>query len=101
MHHDIYERGRCVASGRHDLFFSDDAADLAAAQALCGSCDVRRECLEVALEAGAEWGVWGGIVFWDGRAYHRKRPRGRPRREDRHRPVEASEQELRAMVCSA
>lgn len=99
--HDIYERGRCVGSGHHELFFSERAEDLAAAQSICSSCDVRTRCLEVALEQSLEWGVWGGVVFWDGRAYHRKRGRGRPRRSEAHLPVEASVEELRERVRSA
>jgi WhiB family redox-sensing transcriptional regulator len=99
--HDIYERGRCVESGHHEIFFSDRAEDLAAAQAICSGCEVRIPCLEVALEQSLEWGVWGGVVFWDGRAYHRKRGRGRPRRSEAHLPVEASVEELRERVRSA
>lgn len=97
----IHERGRCVGSGRHDLFFSEIPADLAAAQAICAECPVRVACLEVALEEALEWGVWGGVIFWDGQAFHRKRGRGRPRRSEAHLPVEASRDDLQALVRSA
>lgn len=98
---ELHRRGRCVGHPNPEIFFSESSSELAAAQAVCSGCEVRIMCLESALRTGAEWGVWGGIVFWDGRAYHRKRPRGRPRREDRHRPVEASAEELEQLVRSA
>lgn len=98
---EIYERGRCIDEGGHELFFSERASDLAAAQAICRGCEVRIACLENALESGAEWGVWGGVIFWDGQAYHRKRGRGRPRHSERHLPVEADIDDLRALVRSA
>lgn len=97
----IYERGRCIDSGRHELFFSERPTDLAEAQAICSGCEVRIPCLETALEDALEWGVWGGVIFWDGRAYHRKRGRGRPRHDERHLRAEATVEDLRDMVRSA
>jgi len=97
----IYQRGRCTTEGSHELFFSERPSDLAAAQLICAGCEVRIACLETALENALEWGVWGGVIFWDGQAYHRKRGRGRPRHNERHLPVEADVQDLREMVRSA
>jgi len=94
----IYEKGACVGSGRHDYFFSENPEELAHAQAICGRCPVRLPCLEEALAIGADWGVWGGVIFWEGKTYHRKRARGRPTREERHLPVEASREELLAAI---
>ena len=99
MKPEIQERSRC--SGKDDLFFSEDPGQLAAAQAICHGCEVRIPCLEMALELAAEWGVWGGVIFWDGQAYHRKRGRGRPRRNEQHLPLEADIEELQRMVRSA
>ena len=31
----IYEEGRCIDSGSHELFFSELPTELAAAQAIC------------------------------------------------------------------
>ena len=95
---DIYRRGACVASGKHELFFSEDPADLAVAQSLCTECPVRILCLQDALEEGIEWGVWGGVIFWEGQPYYRRRGRGRPRHEDRNLPLEADVRELWALV---
>jgi WhiB family redox-sensing transcriptional regulator len=90
-----------VGSGQHDLFFSERTADLAAAQALCGECSVRVDCLELALSQGLDWGVWGGVVFWDGQIFYRKRGRGRPRRGESHLPVEANRGDLIELTRSA
>ncbi len=98
---DIHERGRCVREGRHELFFSESPVELAAAQEICAGCEVRIRCLEHALSEGVDWGVWGGVIFIDGRAFHRKRGRGRPRRADQHRPLEVGRDELWALVRSA
>ncbi|HEY7705212.1 MAG TPA: WhiB family transcriptional regulator [Acidimicrobiia bacterium] len=82
---------RCADGSSHDLFFSEHPSDLAAAQALCMDCAVRRPCLERALALGCDWGVWGGVVFIDGRPFHRKRGRGRPSRNDLQRPLEVED----------
>lgn len=95
------KNGNCVGSGQHELFFSERPDELAAAQAICAQCAVRLPCLEMALQEGCDWGVWGGVIFWDGQAFHRKRSRGRPRRSEKELPVEASRQDLLELVRSA
>jgi WhiB family redox-sensing transcriptional regulator len=65
-----------------DLWFSDAPAQLELAKSLCGDCPVRVECLAGALERAEPWGVWGGEIFEHGAVVPRKRPRGRPRKED-------------------
>ncbi|MDP3983563.1 MAG: WhiB family transcriptional regulator [Acidimicrobiia bacterium] len=97
----ILRQGKCVGSGQHELFFSERPDELAAAQAICAQCAVRLACLELALQEGFDWGVWGGVIFWDGQAYHRKRGRGRPRRSEAELPIEASRQDLIELVKSA
>ncbi len=97
----IYEIGQCVSSGRNDLFFSERPEELAQAQAICMECAVRLDCLEVALERSEAWGVWGGVIFWDGEPFHRRRGRGRPRRSDRGLPLEADVNALWRAVRSA
>lgn len=89
MLEEVYEQGRCAGSGDHDLFFSERPEELAAAQGICQGCRVRLRCLEAALAAKVEWGVWGGIIFWDGHPYYRRRGRGRPSRRDRELPLQA------------
>ena len=65
-----------------DLWFSEAPAQLELAKSLCGDCSVRVECLAGAVERGEPWGVWGGEIFEHGAVVPRKRPRGRPRKED-------------------
>jgi WhiB family redox-sensing transcriptional regulator len=65
-----------------DLWFSDAPAELELAKSLCGDCPLRLECLAGAIERAEPWGVWGGEIFERGAVVPRKRPRGRPRKED-------------------
>ena len=70
-----------------DLWFSDAPAQLELAKSLCGDCPLRVECLAGAVERQEPWGVWGGEIFERGAVVPRKRPRGRPRKEDLARDV--------------
>ena len=65
-----------------DLWFADSPADLEVAKTLCGDCPLRVECLAGAIERAEPWGAWGGEIFERGAVVPRKRPRGRPRKED-------------------
>jgi WhiB family redox-sensing transcriptional regulator len=65
-----------------DLWFADSPAELELAKSLCIGCPVRAECLAGAFERAEPWGVWGGEIFDRGAVVPRKRPRGRPRKED-------------------
>lgn len=98
---ELQEDGRCTKEGSHQLFFSENPAELAHAQRICAGCAVRVQCLELALQENLEWGVWGGVIFWDGQPYHRRRGRGRPRRSEAHLPLEAERSELLELVKSA
>lgn len=98
---ELDENGRCKEGSRHDLFFSEKPSELAQAQEICASCPVRVRCLDYALSENLEWGVWGGVIFWDGQPFHRRRGRGRPRHDDAHLPLEADRGELLEMVASA
>ena len=44
-----------------DIFFPDDRKETREAIAICGTCPVRSECLEYAIEADIRFGVWGGL----------------------------------------
>lgn len=98
---EIQRKGRCRSEGSHDLFFSDRPVELARAQEICASCEVRVRCLEFALNDDVEWGVWGGVIFWDGQPFHRRRGRGRPSHADANLPLEADRSELLELVASA
>jgi len=63
-----------------ELWFAETPQDVEVAKALCVDCPVRAECLAGALERREPWGVWGGQLFLQGVVIPRKRPRGRPRK---------------------
>lgn len=64
-----YERAAC-RDRDPELFFPRETAgpefeaQVEAARAICGVCDVRQECLAFALSFG-ETGVWGGTTDAD------------------------------------
>ncbi|GGM42064.1 hypothetical protein GCM10012275_11280 [Longimycelium tulufanense] len=70
-----------------DLWFAEAPAQLEQAKQLCASCPVKARCLAGALARREPWGVWGGEIFERGNVIARKRPRGRPRKEDRAREL--------------
>jgi WhiB family redox-sensing transcriptional regulator len=65
-----------------DLFFAESPQDVECAKDLCRSCPARVTCLAGALERREPWGVWGGELFLRGEIVPRKRPRGRPRKDE-------------------
>lgn len=65
-----------------ELFFAELPADVEYAKSLCSDCPVRATCLSGALERREPWGVWGGELFLRGEIVPRKRPRGRPRKDE-------------------
>ena len=65
-----------------ELFFAESPDDVEFAKSLCRSCAVRTACLAGALARGEPWGVWGGELFLQGVVIPRKRPRGRPRKNE-------------------
>jgi WhiB family transcriptional regulator, redox-sensing transcriptional regulator len=65
-----------------ELFFAEAPEDIEQAKTRCQGCRARINCLEGALERREPWGVWGGELLLRGTIVPRKRPRGRPRKED-------------------
>lgn len=65
-----------------ELFFAETPQDVEVAKALCVGCPARATCLAGALERREPWGVWGGELFLQGVVIPRKRPRGRPRKNE-------------------
>ena len=62
-----------------ELFFSEEATDMAIAKSLCASCPLIASCLEGALARAEPWGIWGGELFDNGKVVAAKRRAGRPR----------------------
>lgn len=75
----------CRATG-DDLWFAESPDDVERAKALCRTCPARGACLASALRRREPWGVWGGEIFQRGVVVSRKRPRGRPRKDDAPEP---------------
>jgi WhiB family redox-sensing transcriptional regulator len=65
-----------------DLWFAESPADVETAKALCLGCPRQAACLAGALERREPWGVWGGQLVLSGVVVPRKRPRGRPRKDE-------------------
>jgi WhiB family redox-sensing transcriptional regulator len=65
-----------------EVFFAETPADVEYAKSLCVTCPVKAACLQGALERREPWGVWGGELFVQGVVVARKRPRGRPRKNE-------------------
>ncbi|HJR51296.1 MAG TPA: WhiB family transcriptional regulator [Gemmatimonadales bacterium] len=65
-----------------ELWFAESPADVEDAKKLCLECPVRAMCLSGALDRREPWGVWGGELFLQGVVIPRKRPRGRPRKNE-------------------
>lgn len=56
-----------------DELFVEGAAQRDA-RTVCGTCEVRLECLADALDSRADFGVWGGMTERERRALRRRRP---------------------------
>ena len=65
-----------------DLWFAELPEEVERAKSLCLGCPVRESCLAGALERGEPWAVWGGQLVLQGVVVPRKRPRGRPRKDE-------------------
>lgn len=65
-----------------ELWFAQTPAEVERAKSLCGDCPFRGRCLADAIARREPWGVWGGELLLQGVVVPRKRPRGRPRKEE-------------------
>jgi WhiB family redox-sensing transcriptional regulator len=64
---DLYVRGQewrrdaaCLEIG-WEFFFPNAGGTTREAKTVCGSCTVRQECLDYALDRGERYGVYGGV----------------------------------------
>ena len=78
------QRASCGGSGASvALFFSDQLDAIARAKEICRGCPELDPCLQGALARREPCGVWGGELFANGVVLAYKRPRGRPRKDQR------------------
>jgi hypothetical protein len=75
--------GELPCSNYPDAFFYDEDAAVAGfkhqyktAKKLCAGCPIRLECLEYALAADEEYGVWGGLSPVERRRLKQKNRKG-------------------------
>jgi WhiB family redox-sensing transcriptional regulator len=54
------ERALCAETDP-ESFFPEKGGSTREAKRICSSCEVRRECLEYALENDERFGIWGGL----------------------------------------
>jgi len=74
-----WSRAAC-ATADPDLFFpishsGPAVRQVTRAKAICARCDIRRECLRYALDAGSIQGVWGGMTEAERRRLLRRQRR--------------------------
>ena len=55
-----HERALCAQTDP-EAFFPEKGGSTREAKRVCGSCDVRAECLEYALANDERFGIWGGL----------------------------------------
>ena len=71
-----WSRAAC-ATADPDLFFpishsGPAVRQVTRAKAVCARCEIRRECLRYALDAGSIQGVWGGMTEMERRRLQRR-----------------------------
>jgi WhiB family redox-sensing transcriptional regulator len=54
-----------------ELFFPEKGSSVRSAKTVCRRCDVRKECLEYAINTGQRFGVWGGKTERERRSLRR------------------------------
>jgi WhiB family redox-sensing transcriptional regulator len=73
--HDWRDDAACVHHPDPVDFFPERGESLSAAKAVCGTCSVREECLDYAMQWNHLSGVWGGLSERERRLLRRRRRR--------------------------
>ncbi len=66
------DRGSCVGV-ETELFFPERGASTKESKGVCQGCAVRNQCLELALDKGEKFGIWGGLSERERRRIRRQR----------------------------
>lgn len=61
------EDGALPCHADPETWFASDSDHLSYAAAKCDRCPIKRSCLEGALQRREPIGMWGGVVFKEGR----------------------------------
>ena len=69
---DWHDQANCLGVDP-DLFFPERGASTREAKEVCRGCEVRRDCLEFALQNGEKFGIWGGLSERERRKIRRQR----------------------------
>lgn len=56
-----------------EIFFPERGGSSKAARAVCAACEVRRQCLEYALNNKEQFGIWGGTSERERRRLRKER----------------------------
>ena len=51
-----------VAATLDAFYEEDDEEVIAFARGICAGCDVRQQCLDVAMSRNEKFGIWGGLT---------------------------------------
>ena len=57
---DWQDRALCAQTDP-EAFFPEKGGSTREAKRICGSCEVRSECLDYALQNDERFGIWGGL----------------------------------------
>lgn len=81
LHPSVTPAATPCRSNDPELWFAESPTEVERAKSLCGGCPFRVRCLDDAIARSEPWGVWGGELLSQGVVIPRKRPRGRPRKD--------------------
>jgi WhiB family redox-sensing transcriptional regulator len=56
-----YDHANCAGVAAR-VFFGERGESTAQARVMCAACQVRENCLDLALDRGELFGVWGGLT---------------------------------------
>lgn len=78
---EFYEQANCHGVDP-SLFFPERGSSSEPAKAVCRGCEVRSECLSLALESNERFGVWGGMSERERRRVRSARRNARTQKDD-------------------
>lgn len=74
---------KCASVDDPDIFYPPNGSKGTRARRICAECPVQAQCLESALAADEEYGIWGGLDPRERRNLKRRRARRRAAEAER------------------